>query len=100
MLIAHLRFPIAPENRQVATEALVASVETVRAMQGCIAFHPIHDPTDAAVLGVVHEWETEADFAAYTASDVFKAFGERIRPLMTGKPVSRRFRSELIEVVN
>lgn len=100
MLIAHLRFPIAPENRPIATEALVAGLETVRAMRGCIAFHPIHDPTDEAVLGVVHEWETEEDFAAYTSSEAFRAFGERIRPLMTGKPVSRRFRSELIQVVN
>lgn len=100
MLIAHVRFPIAPENRPVATKALLASVDTVRAMRGCIASHPIHDPTDDAVLGVVHEWETEADFAAYTSSDAFKSFGAAIRPLMTGKPVSRRFRSELLEVVN
>lgn len=99
MLIAHVRFPIAPEDREVATEALLADVETVRAMPGCIAFFPIHDPSDAAVLGVVHEWETESDFAAYTASDAFKKFGAIIRPLMTGTPISRRFRSELIEVV-
>lgn len=100
MLIAHVRFPVAPEHRHIATEALVASVETVRAMPGCIAFHPVHDPVDAGILGVVHEWQTEADFAAYTASDAFRTFGEKIRPLMTGKPVSRRFRSDLIEVVN
>lgn len=99
MLIAHLRFPIAPENRQIATEALLASAADVRAMKGCISFHPIHDPSDAGVLGVVHEWESEADFAAYTASDIFLAFGALIRPLMTGIPVSRRFRAELIEVV-
>lgn len=69
-------------------------------MRGCIAFHPAYDPTDEAVLGVVHEWESEADFVAYTASDAFKLFSERIRPLLTSKPISRRFRSELIEVVN
>ncbi len=100
MLIAHLRFPIAPENRRIATEALLSGLETVRAMRGCIAFHPVYDPTDEAVLGIVHEWESEADFAAYTASDVFRAFSARIRPLMTGSPISRRFRSELIETVN
>ena len=44
MLIAHLRFPIAPENRQAATEALVADVKKVRAMKGCLAFYPVHDP--------------------------------------------------------
>lgn len=100
MFIAHLRFPIASRDRQTATDALVAGIETVRAMRGCIAFHPIHDPTDDGVLGVVHEWETEADFEAYTASEVFRAFGALIRPLMTGKPLSRRFRAELIAVAN
>lgn len=100
MLIAHLRFPIAPENRQAATEALVADAKAVRAMKGCLAFHPVHDPVDDAVLGVVHEWETEADFAAYTGSEVFRSFGARIRPMMTGKPESRRFRAELIAVIN
>ncbi|WP_198370203.1 putative quinol monooxygenase [Roseomonas rosulenta] len=100
MLIAHLRFPVAPENRKTATDALIADLETVRGMKGCLAFHPIHDPTDEAVLGVVHEWATEEDFAAYTSSDVFLRFGARIRPMMTGKPVSRRFRSELLAVLN
>ncbi|WP_197042177.1 putative quinol monooxygenase [Sandarakinorhabdus oryzae] len=99
MLIAHLRFPIAPEHRQIATDALLESAPAVRAMPGCMAFHPVHDPADPAMLGIVHEWQSEADFAAYTASDLFKAFGERIRPLMTGKPESRRFHAKLIEVV-
>ena len=99
MLIAHVRFPVAPHNRSAATAALVAGIETVRAMRGCSAFYPVHDPADDTVLGVVHEWETEADFEAYTSSDVFKAFGATIRPLMSGKPVSRRFRSESLEVV-
>lgn len=100
MLIAHLRFPVAPENREMATEALVSDIETVRGMKGCLAFYPIHDPTNDAILGVVHEWETEEDFGAYTSSEVFQNFGAKIRPMMTGKPVSRRFRSELIAVIN
>lgn len=99
MFIAHLRFPIAPDNRQVATAALLENASAVRAMPGCVAFNPIHDPSDPGVLGVVHEWESEAAFAAYTDSEIFHDFGARIRPLMTGKPESRRFRAELLEVV-
>lgn len=100
MLIAHLRFPIAPENRGIATDALLADIETVRGMRGCIAFHPIHDPIDNTVVGIVHEWETEEDFTVYTNSEVFRKFGAKIRPLMTGKPISRRFSAELISVIN
>lgn len=100
MLIAHLRFPIAPESRPTVMSAFMAGIEVVRAMKGCIAFYPFLDPTDDGMFGVVHEWESADDFKAYTASDVFSAFGANVRPLMTGKPVSRRFQANLLEVIN
>lgn len=100
MFIAHLRFPVAAENRQAVIDAFMAEIENVRAMKGCLAFHPFLDPADESRFGVVHEWETEPDFNAYTASDAFRRFGVAVRPLMTGKPVSRRFRADLIEEVN
>lgn len=100
MLIAHLRFTVAPKNRQNALEALIASAPEVRAMKGCIAFVPFVDQTDDTALGVLHEWEAEEDFAAYTSSERFKSFGVAIRPIMTSSPVSRRFSAELIDVIN
>lgn len=100
MLIVHLRFPITPEDRPKALEAFTRGAGSVRAMKGCVAFFPFYDPDDEGVLGVLHEWESEEEFAAYATSDIFKEFGTFIRPMMTGKPVSRRFRAELIEVVN
>lgn len=99
MLIAHLRFSVAAEDRQKALDALLADAAVVRAMKGCIAFVPFYDPTDDSALGVMHEWQGEDDFTAYTSSPEFKAFGAAIRPMMTGKPVSKRFRANLIEVV-
>lgn len=100
MFIAHLRFPIAPESRQAVVDAFMADIESVRAMKGCLAFHPFLDPADDAMFGVVHEWESEPDFNAYIASEAFRGFGANVRPLMTGKPVSRRFQAQLLEVVN
>lgn len=78
----------------------MADMEGVRAMKGCIAFYPFFDLVDDAMFGVVHEWESETDFNAYTSSDYFRTFGQRVRPLMTGKPVSRRFHAQIQEVIN
>lgn len=56
-------------------------------------------PDDPERLTVLHEWDDEAAFAAYLASDMFARSGEVIRPLLTDAPVSRRFRAELVETV-
>ncbi len=100
MLIAHLRFAVAPEYRQKALDALTIDAPKVRAMNGCVAFVPFFDLTDDTALGVMHEWESDTDFAAYTASEPFKRFGATIRPMMIGTPVSKRFRAELKEVAD
>ncbi len=69
-------------------------------MKGCLAFVPFTDPSGPGALGVLHEWETADDFAAYAASAGFAAAGRALRPLMVGAPVSRRFDAQLAETVN
>jgi quinol monooxygenase YgiN len=96
MRLAHLTFTVRPETQQEALGVLLEEVPTVRAMDGCLAFIPFIDPTTTGGVGVVHEWETEADFAAYLASPTFAAAGARLLPLMTGEPDSRRFEAERI----
>ena len=91
MRLAHLTFAVQPELSQNALDALLAEVPVVRQMKGCIMFVPFVDPTVPGGLGVVHEWETPEDFAAYLASPTFAAAGATLRPMMTGTPVSRRF---------
>jgi quinol monooxygenase YgiN len=99
MLIAHLTFNVSPENRARALDTLLEEAPTVRAMKGCVTFLPFLDPADDGALGVVHEWETEADFAAYAASNAFKNSGAVLRPMMTAAPVSKRFAAELLDMV-
>ncbi|GLQ57229.1 putative quinol monooxygenase [Devosia nitrariae] len=100
MLVVHLRFTVAPETRQQTLETLVAGAPVVRAMPGCIAYIPFSDPTDDTAVGILQEWEAGEDLAAYTASETFRSFGAALRPMMTAKPVSKRFSAELIEVIN
>ncbi len=76
MLIAHVHFTVAPGDRVKAINALLAEAPTVRAMKGCRTFIPFTDPTDAAAIGILHEWENSEDFAAYVASPGFAEFGQ------------------------
>jgi quinol monooxygenase YgiN len=48
---------------------------------------------------VIHEWDDQESFAGYVESDSFARSGAVLRPMMTGAPVSRRFRAELLETV-
>lgn len=99
MFIAHVHFAVAPGDRQAALDALLAEAPSVRAMSGCRTFLPFLDGTDSCRLGVLHEWETQEDFAAYAASPGFAATGRVLRPMMTEAPVSRRFDANLLAIV-
>ena len=99
MFIAHVHFVVAPDDRQDAIDPLVAEAPSVRAMSGCRTFLPFLDGADPCRLGVLHEWETQDDFAAYAGSPGFAAAGRVLRPMMTEAPVSRRFQAELLATV-
>lgn len=100
MRIAHVFFKVRADERDAALDTLVAGAAAVRAMPGCSIFLPFLDPTDAEVIGVIQEWETDGDFAAYVSSSTFAANAAILRPLMTAPPVSRRFDATLAETVN
>ena len=68
-------------------------------MPGNLAFRVYASREDETRITVVHEWDDEESFAGYLTSDAFARSGEVIRPMMTGAPVSRRFRAELLETV-
>lgn len=100
MLIAHVNFSVSAESRPLAIDTLKSEVDVVCAMKGCIAFTPFIDPTNIHDVGVLHEWETADDFAAYAASDSFATIGQVLRPIMLKPPVSKRFDAVLIENVD
>ncbi len=97
MLIAHVTFIVSEENRDSALQTLVAEVEQVRAMNGCVTFVPFADASDPQKVGVMHEWNTADDFAGYTSSAEFARVGKSLRPMMLAPPVSHRFDARLKE---
>ena len=99
-LIAILDLTTAPEDRRAAVSALEQARPAVRAMPGCTNFRVYASTENNTDLAVVHEWADEASFGAYLESDAFARSGAALRPLLTAAPVSRRFRAELIDLVN
>jgi quinol monooxygenase YgiN len=99
MLIAILDLTTAATDRPAALAQLDGERDTVRALPGNIAFRVYASRQDQTQVTVVHEWQNEASFVGYLESDSFARSGEVLRPIMTGAPVSRRFRAELLDSV-
>ena len=99
MLIAIVDFSTAVTDRPAALAQLDGERDQVRAMPGNLAFRVYASREDETRITIVHEWDDQASFDGYQRSDSFAHFGEVIRPIITGAPVSRRFRAELLETV-
>lgn len=99
MFIAILDFRTAATDRPDVLAHLDEERDRVRAMPGNIAYRVYAAREDDTAVAVVHEWDDEASFAGYLRSDSFAQSGTKIRPLMTGAPVSRRFSADLLETV-
>ncbi|MGC5285607.1 putative quinol monooxygenase [Micromonospora sp. DT231] len=99
MIIAIIDFRTAATDRPAALAHFDGELDRVRAMPGNIAFRVYAAREDDTAIAVVHEWDDEASLAGYLRSDSFTRFGEVIRPMMVGAPVSRRFRADLLETV-
>lgn len=98
MLIAIVDFSTAAADRPAALAQLDAERDRVRDMRGNLAFRIYASRENETGITIVHEWDDRASFDAYQRSDSFARFGEVIRPLTTGAPVSRRFRAEPLEI--
>jgi quinol monooxygenase YgiN len=99
VLIAIVDLRTHPTDRTAALAQLDGERDEIRAMPGNLDFRVSAARDDDEVVTVVHEWTDEPSFAAYVSSGAFERSGAALRPLMTGPPVSRRFRAALLETV-
>jgi quinol monooxygenase YgiN len=99
VIIAIVDFNTAATDRAAALAQLDSERDEVRAMPGNVAFRVYASREDETRVTVIHEWDDEESFAGYQKSDSLARSGEVLRPMMSGSPVSRRFRAELLETV-
>lgn len=97
MFIAIVDFATTATDRDRALDQLERERPLVRSMPGNIAFGVYASRDDACRVTVVHEWDDQHSFAGYLASAAFARSNAVLRPVITGEPVSRRFRAELVE---
>lgn len=97
MIIAIVDFETAPETQAKALDILLTDVASATNITGNLGFRAFSNAQSDTHVGLMHEWETLADFEAYTASDAFKQIGAQLRPMMTAAPVSRRFEAQPLE---
>ncbi len=97
--IAILDFATAPTQRQAAMAQLEREQPVVSARPGCVAYRVFSSRQNETDITVIHEWIDQASFGEYLTSDAFARSGELLRPMMTGTPLSRRFRVELVDTV-
>ena len=99
MFIAIVDFGTAATDRAAALDHLDAERDQIRTMPGNLAFRFYASREDDSRITILHEWEDKASFDGYLRSASFARFGEAIRPVIAGAPVSRRFRAELLATV-
>ncbi|GLY16834.1 antibiotic biosynthesis monooxygenase [Kineosporia rhizophila] len=99
MIIVIVEFDVAATDRPVALAHLHALREAACVMPGNLAYRVHASRENETGITLVQEWQDEEAFSGYQTSDAFVASGPVLRPLMTGVPVSRRFRAELLETV-
>ena len=99
MFIAIVDFGTTATDRASALSHLDAERDQIRAMPGNVDFRVYTSREDDSGVTVLHEWADETSFEGYLRSASFARFGEAIRPIIVGAPVSRRFRAELLATV-
>lgn len=99
MFIAIFGFETVAGDRARALAQFEGERAGVRSMPGNLVFRVYASREDHRTVTVVHEWTDQRSFAAYLASDAFARSNAVLRPMVTGGPVSRHFRAELIEAV-
>jgi len=99
MLIAVLDLRTTAADRPAALDQLDSEKEEIRAMPGNLDFRVYAARDDDEAVLVLHEWTDESSFAAYLSSDAFARSGAVLGPMVTARPVSRRFQAALLETV-
>jgi quinol monooxygenase YgiN len=99
MIIAVVDFEVAPADREKAFAVLKRDAPAARALPGNLSYRAFANADSHSHVGIMHEWEAQAHFEDYLASEAFAEIGRQLRPLMTSAPVSRRMRAELFEEV-
>jgi quinol monooxygenase YgiN len=71
LILNLMRIDAMPRKRQELEQTLLSMADEVRKTKGCLGYHFYQDLEREDTLCLVQEWESQRDFDAYLASDLF-----------------------------
>lgn len=91
MLVNYVHFPVDPENREAALDAVDDLVTASNREEGVVEYRAGVDVQDENTIRVFEQYEDEAALAAHEESEHFRAFVERLPEFVAGDLSGTRF---------
>lgn len=91
ILVVHATFPIEPEHRDEAMDAIRELAEASRAEEGVLDYRVAADVEDESLVRFFERYEDEAAFGAHAESAHFERFETALPEYLAGKPAVTRF---------
>lgn len=91
MLVVHAEFPIDPEKREKALDAVRELAKRSRAEDGVIDYQVATDIDDPNLFRFTERYEDEKAFSTHTETDHFGTFETTLPDLLAGEPEVTRF---------
>ena len=96
MVVIRVKVEVGAENRMVFLENSNNEVPKARQFAGCLNYGWYQELGQEGSFLLYQEWDTQANFDAFRTSAFFKANGDRVFPLLLGKPETAYFDAQTL----
>jgi quinol monooxygenase YgiN len=97
MIVIRVALTFNPSERTTMLTYMQTHLKESRAFTGCLNYGLYQDIADENRFLLYEEWDTQANFDAYKASEAFKTSGEVLFPLMVGTPDSVYYSASVLQ---
>lgn len=98
MHVIRVTLEIKPESRRTFDEiAAYEHTEVPKQFTGCNRFAYWNSAVNDNEVLLYEEWNSAEDFDRYRNSDYFKELGQKLFPLLAGKPDAAYYTAQVVE---
>lgn len=96
MVVIRVKVEIAAANREAFLENSQSEVAKARGLEGCLNYGWYAELNQKDTFLLYQEWATPADFEAFRSSAFFKENGDKVFPMIMGKPDTAYFDAQTL----
>ncbi len=96
MIVIRVLLQIKADVTENFVHHMKQETKEMQSFEGCERFALYSDVSDENTFLLYEEWQTQHHFDAYKNSETFKKNGEKVFPMIAGKPDSAYFSAELL----